>query len=89
MKRRFIPLAAASAFALSGCVQATDDEIAGALVGGVLGAITATALGADDSWLVVGTLAGAAAGVLVARNRETGDCAYSNGDGTYYRAACP
>lgn len=75
---------------LAACVETTsDNQVAGALIGGTLGAVTAYALDADQSWIVLGALAGAAAGTLIARNAETGDCAYANGDGTYYRAPCP
>ena len=74
---------------LAACVETTSDtQVAGALIGGTLGAVTAYALDADQSWIVLGALAGAAAGTLIARNAETGECAYANGDGTYYRAAC-
>ncbi len=79
----------AAALALPACMQTgTTDPAAGAAVGGVLGAITATALGADTEWLIIGTLAGAATGALVAQNQRTGECAYSDGRGGYYRAAC-
>ena len=77
-------------FALSACLQdpSARNQASGAAVGGVLGAITATALGADTEWLIIGTLVGAGAGALVAQNQQTGECAYANGDGTYYRAPC-
>ena len=55
---------------------------------GVLGAITAEALLDDDDWVVVGALGGAAAGVLVARDRDADRCAYSTGDGTYIVRRC-
>ena len=78
-----------AAFALSACMQTgTTDPAAGAAVGGVLGAITATALGADTDWLIIGTLTGAVAGALVAENQRTGQCAYSDGRGGFYRAPC-
>lgn len=89
MRRTIISLACVGLLALPGCYTTTNDQMAGAAVGGVLGAITATALGADTNWLIIGTLAGAATGALVAQNQRTGECAYSNGDGTYYRAPCP
>ncbi len=74
--------------ALAGCAQMTAQEraIAG---GAALGAITAEALGADSDWRILAALAGAAAGVLVAQNEATGDCAYARGDGTYRVAPCP
>lgn len=77
--------------ALAGCQMTTaeQNDMTGAIAGGALGFITAKALGASDKWAVVAALGTAAAGVVVARNSQTGECAYSNGDGTYYTAACP
>lgn len=60
----------------------------GGLTGAALGVITADALRADRNWTTVAALGGAAAGVLVARNTATGQCAYSDGRGGYYRARC-
>jgi F0F1-type ATP synthase assembly protein I len=89
MKNTLIAVMCSALLATSGCMSLTEDEASGAAVGGVLGAITAAALGANTEWLIIGTLAGAAAGALVARNDTTGECAYANGDGTYYTAPCP
>ncbi len=89
MKRTIMAIACTAILALPACNTTTsNDHLTGAAVGGVLGAITATALGADTNWLIVGTLAGAATGAIVAENQKTGMCAYSNGNGTYYRAPC-
>jgi F0F1-type ATP synthase assembly protein I len=83
-------LACVAMIGLSGCMTVEQErEVTGALVGGGLGLVSAKALGADNQWVVVSTLAGAAAGALVARNRANNTCAYANGDGTYYRAPCP
>lgn len=83
------PLAAfgLSALLLSGCM-ATDAEIAGGLIGGAVGGLTASAIGSSDEWIVLATLIGATAGTLVARHAEDGDCAYADGRGGYYRAPC-
>ncbi|RKT34824.1 hypothetical protein BXY70_0848 [Roseovarius halotolerans] len=90
MQKTLIATAFAASLALTGCMTAEQErQAAGAAIGGSLGLITAKALGANDNWTVVSTLAGAGAGVLVARNRNNNTCAYSRGDGTYYRAACP
>lgn len=62
---------------------------AGAAGGAAAGLILAEALEADDDWRIIAALAGASAGVLVAENRSTGNCAYARGDGTYYVAPCP
>jgi hypothetical protein len=91
MKTAILSLACATSLILAGCADMTDDQerqVGGALIGGSLGLITAKALGADNDWVAVTTLAGAAAGALVARNTATGQCAYARGDGTYYRAPC-
>ena len=53
------------------------------------GALTAEMIGSSDEWVILAGLIGAGAGVLVARNSQTGDCAYSDGAGGYYTAACP
>lgn len=89
MRNTVTAFACTALLALSACNTTTNnDQLTGAMVGGVLGAITATALGADTNWLVIGALAGAATGALVAENRRTGECAYADGNGGYYRAAC-
>jgi len=82
-------LAFTAVLALSACLDATSDEVAGGLIGGAFGAITAAALDADTEWVIVGALAGATVGTLIARNQATQKCAYSYGDGTYYTAPCP
>ena len=80
--------AAASMF-LMGC-QASNSELAGGAIGAAAGVyLTKEVLEEDDAWVAVGALAGASAGVMVARNTQTRQCAYSRGDGTYYTAACP
>lgn len=90
MFKPLIPLALTASLALSGCMSTSDqNDLGGALVGGTVGLITAKALGANTNWTIMTTLAGATAGVLVARNQQTGDCAYSNGDGTYRTGPCP
>jgi len=77
-----------STLLLTGCMG-SDAEVVGALIGGAAGALTAEAIGSSDEWVILAGLIGAGAGVLVARNAEDGDCAYSDGRGGYYRAACP
>ncbi len=86
---RTIPAAlCAAALALSACMGTTSDETAGAVFGGALAAITLAAIDADPAWLLIGTAAGAAAGALIARNSKTGECAYADGRGGYYKARC-
>ena len=76
---------------LAACDMTADQQrmTTGAVIGGGLGLLTAEVLGASTEWVIISTLAGAAVGTLVARNTATGQCAYSNGDGTYYQAPCP
>ena len=91
MPKRLFALTLAGAMALSACqmTQQQQTDVGGAVVGGAIGLITAKALGANSNWTILTTLAGAAAGVLVARNNATNQCAYSNGDGTYTTQPCP
>lgn len=63
--------------------------VAGVAGGAAAGLVAAEVLEADDDWRLIAGLAGAAAGTLVAQNQATDTCAYSRGDGTYYRAPCP
>lgn len=81
----------AFAFLLPACEgMSPDARTAAGLAGGAAaGLILADALEADDDWRIISALAGAAAGVVVAENMVTGDCAYARGDGTYYVAPCP
>lgn len=89
MRQILISITCAASLGLAACATTTDEEIAGGLLGAAVGVITAKALNADDDWVIIAALAGAAIGTLVARNNATGDCAYSRGDGTYRIARCP
>ncbi|SFP56902.1 glycine zipper 2TM domain-containing protein [Tranquillimonas alkanivorans] len=91
MRAKIFGLVSAAALTLAGCENLTDDQqmFVGGLGGATAGLITAEVLDADDDWRLIAALAGATAGTLVARNNDTGMCAYARGDGTYYRAACP
>jgi uncharacterized protein YcfJ len=85
-------LAATAALSLTaGCDTLTRDErtVAGGVLGAGAGLLTASVLGADTNWSILAALGGAAAGALVARNQETGECAYATGTGTYRVAPCP
>lgn len=90
MKIWIMGLAASGVLALAGCQGMTPEArtVAGLAGGAAAGLITAEALDADDDWRLISALAGAAAGTVVAQNTKTNTCAYSRGDGTYYRAAC-
>lgn len=91
MKIWIVGAAMAVLLALAGCENMNSESrtVAGMTGGAAAGLLTAEVLGADDDWRVIAALAGAAAGTLVAQNSQTGMCAYSRGDGTYYRAPCP
>ncbi len=74
---------------LAGCIDTSDNrELTGAAIGAGVGLIGATVFDANAGWTVLSTLAGAAAGTLIARNTRTNECAYSNGDGTYRTVPC-
>lgn len=90
MKKYMLIGAVASAMVLSGCqMTATERTVMGGVAGAVGGLAVANLLGANSNWAILGTVAGAAAGTLLARNMTTGRCAYARGDGTYYEGACP
>jgi len=75
---------------LAACDPNTRDQVGAGVAGGAIGAIAANALGANDAWTVAAAGAGAAAGSLYARNRQTNQCAYHTGDGETVRVgACP
>lgn len=80
----------AGTVALAGCqMTTTERQVLGGVMGAAGGLAVANLLGANSNWAIIGTVAGAAAGTLLARNTQTGTCAYARGDGTYYEAACP
>lgn len=75
---------------LAGCqMTGTERAVVGGVAGAVGGLAVANLLGANSNWRILGTVAGAAAGTLLAQNMATGRCAYARGDGTYYEAPCP
>lgn len=90
MHKKFLVAATAASFTLAGCAGMTPQQqiATGAILGAGAGLLTANAFNANPTWTVLTVLAGAAAGTLVAKNNQTGECAYANGDGTYYTAAC-
>lgn len=91
MKKIIAPAMLIAALATSACVPLSGQDRSNlGLVGGAgAGLLLASAFDANPAWTVGATLAGAAIGTQVARNTQTGQCAYSNGDGTAYVAACP
>lgn len=70
----------AGAMSIAGCTMTEQERlIAGGIVGAGAGLLTASAFRANSNWTIVSVLAGAAVGTLVARNQQTGECAYYAG----------
>lgn len=90
MKTQALGAAAAVSLLLTACAPTSpgDNAALGAAGGAAVGFLTAKALKANPEWTVASVIAGAAAGTMVARNRDGRTCAYSRGDGTYYTARC-
>lgn len=91
MTKRVTAAIAISALVLAGCDSLSDDQsqdIGAGLFGAGAAAIVATALDANAGWTIVAAAAGAAAGVLIARNSRTNECAYADGQGGYTTRAC-
>lgn len=81
----------AGALAMAGCQSMSrvdQNTLAGGVVGGGLGALTAAAFGASAGWVIVAGAAGATAGAIYARHATRDECAVSNGDGTYRIVRC-
>ncbi|MGY6696908.1 MAG: glycine zipper 2TM domain-containing protein [Roseinatronobacter sp.] len=89
--RRVIPATILVAtMALAGCqLSDTERSVVGGVAGAAGGLAVGNLLGANTNWTILTTVAGAAAGTLLAQNTRTGMCAYARGDGTYYEAPCP
>ena len=85
-----ILLSAISSLALISCSNLSTEQrtVVGLTAGAAAGLVTAEALHADRDWKIIAALVGAAAGTMVAQNLASGECAYSRGDGTFYRAPC-
>ncbi|MGR3462365.1 MAG: glucose-6-phosphate isomerase [Roseovarius sp.] len=82
-------IGALASLVLAGCIDTTDRrEVTGAALGAGAGLLGAAVFDANAGWTVLTTLAGAAAGTLIARNTRTNRCAYANGDGTYRTVPC-
>lgn len=91
MRVKLIALTLSASLGLAGCYNTLtpDQQLAvGALGGAAAGLLAADIVNANSNWTVLAALAGAAAGTVVARNQQTGLCAYARGDGTYYEARC-
>lgn len=91
MKRQFTAAILAASLALSACANMTDSQKAqatAATAGAIGGGVLATLLGGEGGWVAAGAIAGAVAGTMVAKNDQTGECYFANGDGTYTPGPC-
>lgn len=90
MKKLIAPMLLVAATAISACQPLSpQDRTNLGLVGGAgAGLLVASAFDANPQWTILSTVAGAAIGTQVARNSQTGQCAYSRGDGTYDVGPC-
>ena len=89
MSKLMMTALAIASFTLAGCQLTPQDRAnIGLLTGAAGGVLLADAFDANPEWTIVAGVAGAVAGTMVARNTQTGNCAYSNGDGTYSVRPC-
>ncbi|WP_294613380.1 glycine zipper 2TM domain-containing protein [uncultured Roseovarius sp.] len=89
MRHQLLTLACAASLVLSACdAPPSNRELTGGVIGAAGGLLLASAFDANPGWTILTTLAGAAAGTLVARNTATNQCAYAVGDGTYRSVPC-
>ncbi|MEJ6394118.1 glycine zipper 2TM domain-containing protein [Gymnodinialimonas sp. 2305UL16-5] len=81
MKTFVAPLLLTAAVATAACqpLSPQDRSNLGLLGGAGAGLLTASAFDANPAWTVAATVAGAAIGTQVARNTQTGQCAYLQG----------
>jgi len=74
MRKILTIFAVTGSMTLAGCVSENQErQVTGAVIGGGLGLITSKVLGADNDWVVVSTLAGAAAGASAVATRNESD----------------
>lgn len=81
MSKTLVTASFVAVLAITACDNVSKNQVGAGVAAGAIGAIAASALGANPAWTVAAGAAAATAGVLYARNRETGQCAYHNGDG--------
>lgn len=80
MKKHLAIMACVAALAGAACTP--EEQIYGGAALGALGGFALSELvDANTGWTVGLTLAGAAVGAEVARNSQTGQCAYKRADG--------
>lgn len=81
MKKYLAISACVLALAGATCTPQEQQIYTGAAIGAIGGFALAELFDANSGWTAVATLAGAAVGAEVARNNQTGQCAYKRGDG--------
>lgn len=86
MPRLLFAIAAAALLAASGCTDHEAQAEATAIGAAAASGTIPGQLGSD--WTSVTRLADAEPGGLVAQNAVTGECAYADGQGSYYIAGC-
>ena len=90
MKKTIMAVGLISVTALAGCQLTPQQQQVAATVGGLgAGLLVAGAFDANTELTILAAAAGAAAGTLLYQDSQSGNCAYSNGDGTYSVAPCP
>jgi len=89
MRLPFVSAAFIAVVTLSACQPTPQNQaIAGGVFGAAAGLAVSELVDANDGWTAVAVLAGAGAGTLLAQNQARRECAYSDGRGGYYVAAC-
>lgn len=87
--RKYIAISAV-VVALAGATCTPQEQIyAGAATGALVGFGLSELLDTNTGWAVGLSLAGAAIGAEVARNNQTGQCAYKRADGRVDVRPCP
>lgn len=91
MRKSILITACIAGLGLAACDDMTSQErmVVGGLAGATAGVVAADFLRADRNWTIIAGLAGATTGALVARNQQTNECAFAQGDGTYRVGPCP
>lgn len=85
MKKFVAPGLLIAAVAVSACQPLSNQDRAnlGLLGGAGAGLLLADAFDANPAWTVLATVGGAAVGTQVARNSQTGQCAYYQGQNQF------
>ena len=89
MKLHLTAALMSAVLAVGACQPTPQNQAAvGAALGGAAGFALSELVDANSQWTAVAVLGGAAAGAVVAQNQATRECAYADGRGGYYVAAC-